>query len=167
MNNYPTLRSCRGYFIVNKEDYDTSEGLGEDDLRRKKERVASFFSKQFSYVVGYGITGEGAIETWSFLEQVTGLQRKNYLLEQQILKLENKLNQLLESLETETEKTVVLREISRKKAKREIKGLFASSDETLYYSDIAERLQLELRVVVEICKELMKEGEIKIDAKAL
>lgn len=75
------------------------------------------------------------------------------------------MDQLIENLPAE--KTVVLREISREEAKREIERLFASTDEVLYYSDIAERLGLELRVVVEICKELIKEGEIRIDAQTL
>jgi len=165
MNNYPTLRDWRDYFIINKEGYDTSEGLEENDLKREKERVMAFFSKQFDYVIGPAITvGEG-IEAFSLLEQVIELQRENYVLQQQMLELKNKLDQLIETLPTE--KSVVLREISREEAKREIERLFASTDEVLYYSDIAERLGLELRVVVEICKELIKEGEIKIDAKAL
>lgn len=165
MNNYPILRGCRDYFIINKEGYDTSEGLEENDLKREKERVMAFFSKQFGYVVGSTIAAGEEIEAFSLLEQITELQRENYVLQQQILELKNKLDQLIETLPTE--KTVVLREISREEAKQEIEGLFASTDRVLYYSDIAERLGLELRVVVKICKELIKEGEIKIDAKAL
>lgn len=152
-------------FIINKEGYDASEGLEENDLKREKELVMAFFSKQFGYVVGSTVTEGEEIETFGLLEQVIELQRENYVLQQQISELRNKVDQLIESLPTE--KTVVLREISREEAKREIEGLFASTDRVLYYSDIAERLGLELRVVVEICKELIKEGEIKIDAKAL
>lgn len=81
------------------------------------------------------------------------------------MELKNKLDQLIKSLLTE--KTVILREISREEAKQEIKELFTSTDKVLYYSDIAERLNLELRIVVDICRELIKEGEIKIDTKAL
>ena len=57
------------------------------------------------------------------------------------------------------EEVIVLRTISRKQAKREIKELFQSG-ETLYYSDIAERLRIDLPLVVEICQELGSEGEI-------
>jgi hypothetical protein len=59
------------------------------------------------------------------------------------------------------EKTIVLSEISKEEAKKEIRRLF-SEGKTLYYSDIAERLRLDLRLVVEICDELRKNGEIEV-----
>lgn len=54
---------------------------------------------------------------------------------------------------------IVLREISKEEAKQEIRGLFAGG-RTLYYSDIAEELRLDLKFVVELCHELESAGEI-------
>lgn len=57
--------------------------------------------------------------------------------------------------------TITLRDISRKQARKEILDLFKSG-ETLYYSDIAERLRLDLKMVVDICNELEKQGQIGV-----
>ena len=59
-----------------------------------------------------------------------------------------------------------LRAIDREQAKQEMKDLFATGD-TLFYSDVARRLQLELPLVVEICQELEEAGEIEVDADAV
>lgn len=65
----------------------------------------------------------------------------------------------IESLRSE--KVVVLRTIKREDAKKEILELFQSG-ETLYYSDIATNLRLDLEVVVDICLELMESEEIEV-----
>jgi len=52
-----------------------------------------------------------------------------------------------------------LRSIDRKEAMKEIQELFKEG-ETLYYSDIAERLKLDLELVVDICNELESNGII-------
>ena len=59
------------------------------------------------------------------------------------------------------EEIVVLREISRDEAKAEIERLFAEG-KTVYYSDIAKKLRIDLELVVDICEELFKEGKIRI-----
>jgi len=64
------------------------------------------------------------------------------------------------------EKVIVLREISREQAKQEIQQLF-SSGRTLYYSDIAEELGLDLELVVDVCRELEENGEVKVEENAL
>lgn len=64
------------------------------------------------------------------------------------------------------EKVTVLREISREQAKQEVQQLF-SSRRTLYYSDIAKELSLDLELVVDICRELEENGEVKVDESAL
>jgi hypothetical protein len=53
--------------------------------------------------------------------------------------------------------------ISREQAKAEIAELFKKSvpSETLFSPDIAEKLHLDLELVVELCSELRKEREIK------
>ena len=51
--------------------------------------------------------------------------------------------------------------------KDKIEQLFKSSD-ILYYSDVAEKLGLDLEVVVNICQELMREGKIAVaDSKSV
>ena len=45
--------------------------------------------------------------------------------------------------------------------KDKIEQLFKSSD-ILYYSDIANKLELDLEMVVNICQELMREGKIEV-----
>ncbi len=82
-----------------------------------------------------------------------------------IEELQKKVNKLMENLPTQ--KTIILREIDKTQAKQEIKKLFTATDEPLYYSDIAEELKLDLEMVVEICEELIKEGEIEIDTDIL
>lgn len=58
--------------------------------------------------------------------------------------------------------TVVLRAIPRDLAKSEILSLFKKSKRTLFYSDVAERLSLNLELVVELCNELESEGRIGV-----
>jgi chromosome segregation ATPase len=74
------------------------------------------------------------------------------LLEKRLKSLENALPK---------EEVVVLREISKEEAEKEILELF-SKGQTLYYSDIAEQLGLDLKLVVEICNELQSRGEIEV-----
>ena len=74
------------------------------------------------------------------------------------------LGQKVEELETAigVQEVIVLRTIDRDTAKQEIRELFQGA-ETLYYSDIAKRLCLELPLVVEICQELIEEEEIEVN----
>jgi hypothetical protein len=58
--------------------------------------------------------------------------------------------------------TVVLRSIPREEAKKEILDLYKQSKASLFYSDMAERLALDLEVVLELCTELENEGEIGV-----
>ena len=62
------------------------------------------------------------------------------------------------------EQVIILREISREQAKEEIRKLFLEGD-TLYFSDIAKRLSLDLELVVDISRELLEKGEIQVGNK--
>jgi hypothetical protein len=75
--------------------------------------------------------------------------------------LEKRIRDLEESVPKEN--IIVIREISRDEAKTEIKKLFEKG-KVLYYSDIVEQLSLDLELVVDICNQLRKLGEIEIDA---
>ena len=88
-----------------------------------------------------------------------------YLLLQEELK---KVKQRLLELENRDsgEKETMLRDIPREEAKKEIRQLFLTG-RTLYYSDIAEELELDLELVVGICREFQENKEIGIDKDAL
>ena len=64
---------------------------------------------------------------------------------------------------TTDEEVIELRDISKEEAKQEILAMFQSG-ETMFYSDLATRLQLDLPLVVEVCQELEQEGEIEVYA---
>lgn len=75
-------------------------------------------------------------------------------------KLVGEIKKLVEHIGSyQTESTVVLKSIDRKQAMKEIEDLFKTG-QTLYYSDIAERLGLDLELVVDICNELEDKGII-------
>jgi hypothetical protein len=102
----------------------------------------------------------GILPSSDFLEQHNmQLQNENLLLRESIRRIEERLNKIEASIPTQ--KLVVLREISLDEAKKEIAQLFAEG-KILYYSDIAEKLRLDLETVVEICNELHSKGEIEV-----
>lgn len=76
-----------------------------------------------------------------------------------------KIKQKLLELESR-EKVIVLREITKEEAKKDIEQLFKSG-RTLYYSDIVKELKLDLETVVDICNELQGSGQIEVDASIL
>ena len=59
------------------------------------------------------------------------------------------------------QQTIILREITKEEAMQEIEELFKKGD-TLFYSDIAEKLHIDLELVVDICEELIKKGKVEI-----
>lgn len=165
MNNSSTFTDLRELFIESEEGNDTSNDLEEEDLRRKKEQVETALLERISYISGATVAGWVEVQPFSLLERIAELQRENEHLQQQMAELKNRVDQLVENLPMQ--KTVILREISEKEAKQKIKELFDSTSEPLYYSDIAEKLQLDLEMVVRICQELIEEGEIEIDTDVL
>jgi len=90
------------------------------------------------------------------------LRNENLVLRDAISRIEERLAGIEASLPGE--KVIVLREIPKEEATNEIRRIF-SSGKTLYYSDIAKELGLDLELVVDICNELQKQGDITIDAR--
>lgn len=82
-------------------------------------------------------------------------------LQEELRQVKQRLSELEKSIPDE--KVVVLRNITREEAKREIQQLF-SDGRTLYYSDIVQELGLDLKTVVDICNELEEEKVIGVDA---
>ena len=56
--------------------------------------------------------------------------------------------------------TVVLRALSHDEARKEMLDLYRSIEGPLFYSDIAERLQMDLEQVLKVATELEEEGLI-------
>ena len=79
-------------------------------------------------------------------------------MESRVAALEERVTRLEEHSE---EKVIELREVTMDEARAEIVDLFAAG-ETLYYSDIADRLRLDLEMVVEICHKLQEEDVIYV-----
>ena len=85
-------------------------------------------------------------------------------LKARVLDLEEEVARLL-ALTTD-EEVIELRDVSKEEAKQEILAMFQSG-ETLFYSDLATRLRLDLPLVVEVCQELEQEGEIEVHADVI
>ena len=79
-------------------------------------------------------------------------------IDQRLARLEERIAALASWVPDE--QIIVLRFIDRDEARLEIEDLFATG-ETLFYSDIAARLRLDLPIVVEICQELEEQGSIE------
>lgn len=80
-------------------------------------------------------------------------------LESRIAALEERVAHLEEH--SSEMKVIELREVTKDEARAEIIDLFATG-ETLYYSDIADRLRIDLEMVVEICNKLQEEDVIYV-----
>ncbi len=90
---------------------------------------------------------------------VTEKQSEIGTLKARVAVLEEQVARLEEDSEV---KVIELREVSKEEARAEIIDLFATG-ETFYYSDIFERLRIDFDMVVDICRELQREGAIGVD----
>jgi regulator of replication initiation timing len=133
-----------------------SVGLTEEDIERKVRRIKGTMQVE-RVVITMPFTGSDPTDALYLMEENASLRGEIEQIKQKLSELEERIPE---------EKVIVLREISREKAKEEIRQLFSSGG-TLYYSDIAEELRLDLELVVDICDELQKDEEIKIDENAL
>lgn len=86
------------------------------------------------------------------------LKKEIDALKERIAVVESRVEQL-EATAMISDEVIVLRTISREEAKQEIRELFKAGG-SLFYSDISERLRIDLPLVVELCQELENEGEI-------
>lgn len=115
---------------------------GFDEVREAINKVAAF-SEKFD----------------SFLESYEKQNRESAEFNRSLL---TEMKKMVEHITMDRQQTVVLRAISRKQAKEEIYQLFRESKKTLFYSDVAEQLNLDLELAVELCNELEKEGAIGV-----
>jgi dCTP deaminase len=93
----------------------------------------------------------------TFMKQHSDEIRHSQQFNQALL---TEMKKLVEHIVGERTSTVILRSLSRDQAKQEIVDLFRSTTGPLFYSDIAERLQMDLEQVLEITHELEREGVI-------
>jgi len=148
-SHYATI-GLRGEFEILGE----SAGFSEEDIRDIRARAQIAQALQ--------VTTRTA-RTWSPTTDFVTLATENMFLRKEVERINHRLAELEERIPEE--KVIVLRQLSRGQAKQEIQQLF-SSDRTLYYSDIAEELGLDLKLVVEICRELEEAGAIEVDGSA-
>lgn len=128
-----------------------SYGIPIEVLESKGRLLAS--------IAGVSVFAVGT-ESPEWLEQENAqLQTENYALRQRIWAIEERLANIEATIPKE--RVVILREVSKEEAEKEVLELF-SQGQTLYYSDIAEQLRIDLKMVVEICNELQNRGEIKV-----
>jgi len=129
--------------------YSNYYGAWSNDILKSKARLLQIVING-TYFASYPSS--------NILEQENAqLKIENYSLRNKIKAIEEKIANI--EIAIPKEETVVLRDVTKDQALKEIKNLFLSG-RTLYYSDIAEELGLSLRVVVDICNELKENGEI-------
>lgn len=80
-------------------------------------------------------------------------------LREKVKALEDHVAHLASATPPVQERVILLRSITQEDAKSEIVRLFQTSD-VLDYGEIAEKLQIDLPLVVDICNELEREGII-------
>lgn len=134
-----------------------STGFLEEDIKQKAREVTQVTQAM-------QVTINMPSSTWGSAVNFLSLTAENISLRKEVEQIKQKLAELEERMPKE--KVIVLREISREQAKQEIQQLF-SSGRTLYYSDIAEELSLDLELVVDICRELEGNREVRVDKSAL
>lgn len=137
-----------------------------------------FNAQELSAVLGYkghGLTDmvEGFAEIRQSLGSVASLSTKfdeflagyskqntdNAEFNRALLK---EMKTLVDHILGERVQTVVLRAIPKEQAKKEILDLYKQSHTALFYSDVAEKLRLDLELVLELCIELENEGRIGV-----
>jgi dCTP deaminase len=150
-----------------------SEAYSGEYQRRK-----SFTAQELESVLGYrghGLTDmvDGFAEIREGIASVAGLSKKfddflasyskqNTEASEFNRSLLREMKNLVEHILGERVQTIVLRSVSRDQAKQEVLELFKNAKKSLFYSDIAEQLQLDLELVLELCTELENEGQIGV-----
>jgi len=159
IGNLEILRQITATFDENVMALSSGPDIGSaefsDESLKTKQRLFEFLTK----VTGATMSVT-AFDPYELIEQENAqLRMENYLLAQRMQRIEKRLATV--EATTPKEGVIVLREINRDEAKEEIAQLFLQG-ETLYYSDIAARLRLDLELVVDICEELLQEDKITV-----
>jgi dCTP deaminase len=153
------VKASRGY----AGEYQNRKTFTAQDL----EAVMGFKGHALSDVVHGFEDIKSAIESVAglsrkfdaFLDDYSKQNRENSEFNRALVK---EMRQLVEHILGQRVQTVVLRSISREQAKREILDLYRTASGPLFYSDVSERLQLDLELVIDLCTELENEGHIGV-----
>lgn len=94
----------------------------------------------------------------SVVEDQAGLREEMRQVREEVHELKQLIVQLMDLVRNTPEKFVVLKTWTEAEARSAILDLFKSSDHPLYFSDIAEQLQMDLELVVNVCSHLTDEG---------
>lgn len=95
-------------------------------------------------------------------ELVENVEKKLKYVEGKLTELENLFNSLKSTSEFSGPKEIILRDISRSQAKREVAEFFENHHgENIDPADLEEALGIDIMLAVEICDELENEGKIK------
>ncbi len=86
-------------------------------------------------------------------EEIRALQEFN----QRVM---SELKELVQQIVGEKSTSIVIRALSHDEARQEVLDLYRSSEDPLFYSDVAERLQMDLEQVLTVTAELEQEGLI-------
>lgn len=162
IETWPLSASFIDCFLPNSEEREKfnlmgdSAGFTTEDIEAKVRKVNKLIQvKQTAMNISFSSFGPA---------DLLDLVRENASLRQEMEQIKQKLSDLEDRVPKE--KVIVLRELPREAAKQEIRRIF-SDGRTLYYSDIAEELKIDLELAVDICHELQESGEIKIDERVL
>lgn len=158
------ITASTGGFFIDASHFAYMLAKGEPDLPTASAEVPEEYIRGRARLAQSLTVQISAVGTRGPVIDPMTLATENILLRKQIELINHKLAKLEDRLPEE--KVIVLREMSREQAQDEIIQLF-SSGKTLYYSDIAEELQLDLELVVDICRELQENGKIEVDENTL
>jgi len=125
-------------------------GVPDEDVNTKAKLLKAGFTSLMMQPFEFSNRAE---------QTIAELRAENFSLRQRVQGIEERLAAIEKAYPSE--KVIVLRELSKEQTETEIMRLF-STGRTLYYSDIAEELGLDLALVVEICNELESRGEVQI-----
>lgn|GEM_PF-1410837 len=159
------------------DEQKTTKTVADETLSPLAEGIMNEFDRSSTAGVA-GNIGAGAFNVSKTMTQLSPrslyvvernafnqLIEENVRLRHEISSLVGKLSDLValiqEDYSPKAESLIVLREVPRREAKKEILQLFRECG-PLYYSDIAERLRLDLELIVDLCSELEKERKIKL-----
>jgi len=127
-------------------------GLYEEEIVRTREiTLIDAVNRAISSSISLKVSGD--LETTEIMQQLRDLKRQYEQLIKRLNDLEKRLGEPQQVVEVE------LRDVSYSQAKKEIKKYFKDG-KTHDVGEIADELRLDIRLVVEVCNDLIKAGVI-------
>jgi len=146
------------------------------DVTEKETAISSYGSMfpvsgfQFPEQTDYQVADQRATEfQWAGVlgEMILDVRNDIKRLSQEVASMKKALAEINQSFPTDQQDEIIeLRDLTEDQARVEILELFKETQKPLFYSDIAEKLCLDLRLVVEVCNNLIEKGNIEVDDSA-